>query len=154
MEEIVAIMTRTQQRSGFHFLKGLDENGVILAFSSEGRIFVLPTYSVSSKAFTVSAMVPIWGSLHNIKKLKEDDKMVENISINQCEEKAKRIIKKDEVVEFKIKKEFLGLKSLLIVLKTGERMLFGTLDQVGLEKVEKEFPKCMMEREEGARKNG
>jgi hypothetical protein len=143
MEEIVATMTRTQQRSGFHFLKGLDEDGVILAFSSEGRMFILPTYSASSKAFTVSTTVPIWGSLHHVKKLKEDDKMVESISVIECEQKAKRIITKDEIVEFKIKKEFLGLKSLLIVLKTGEKISFGTLDQVGLEKAEKEFPKYL-----------
>jgi hypothetical protein len=141
VEEIVATMTRTQQRSGFKFLGGLAENGVILAFSSEGRIFIIPTYSASSKSFTVSALVPISGSLYNVKKLKEDDKIVENISINQCEEKAKRIIKKDEIAEFKIGKQFLG-NSILIVLKTGERMVFGTLDQVGLQKVEKEFLPC------------
>lgn len=139
MEEIVAIITRAVQNpSGWN---PFSDKGNVLVFSSEGRVFLLPTYA-ATKGITISTLVPIAGSLHHIKKLKEEDRMVENTSISQCEQKAERIIKKDEIAEFKIEKHW-GIKGLLIVLKTGERLLFGTVDQEGLKNTVKEFPKYL-----------
>lgn len=137
-ETIVAIVTRaTQKQSSWN---PYAYHGNIIVFSSK-RVFFLPTIS-AVKGIVASSMVPIIGGLWHIKKLKEEDKIAENISISECEKKAERIIQNSDISEFKIEKVY-GIKTGVILTREGEKIQFGTLDQIGLEKTEKEFPKYL-----------
>jgi hypothetical protein len=128
MEEIVAIITRAVQK-GWH---PIVSKGNVIVFSSAGRIFLLPTYS-ALKGMALSQLIPIVGDVYCIKKLREEDKMVENISIPLCEEKAERIIAKEEIETVKAESHW-GIRGLGIHLKSGEHLYFGTLDQQGMTK--------------------
>lgn len=134
-ETIVAIVTRaTQKQSSWN---PYASHGNIIVFSSK-RVFFLPTVSIA-KGIAASTIVPIIGGLWHIKKLKEEDKIAENISISECEKKAERIIQNSDISEFKIKKT-LGVKNIgIIFTKEGEKIEFATLDIEALKKVEQEF---------------
>lgn len=133
-ETIVAIVTRATQKQSSWNPYAYHSN--IIVFSSK-RVFFLPTVSVV-KGIAASTIVPIIGGLWHIKKLKEEDKIAENISISECEKKAERIIQNSNISEFKIEKKY-GIKSGAILTREGEKIQFGTLDQIGLEKAEKKF---------------
>lgn len=137
-EKIIAVVTRaTQKQKSWN---PYAYHGNIMVFSSK-RVFFLPTVSVV-KGIVVSGIVPIIGGLWHIKKLNEEDKIAANISISECERKAERIIQNSDISEFKIEKVY-GIKTGVILTREGEKIQFGTLDEVGLEKAGKEFPKYL-----------
>ena len=107
--------------------------GCILALSSKGRFFVIPSCNIA-KNLTISTFVPFVGHYKTIKEIKEQDTLLETLSIEQCEKLAERIITKEEIREGKIESRW-TVKYYVLLLNTDEKLEFGTLDVENMKKL-------------------
>ena len=113
--------------------------GVVLALSSKARLFIIPSCNIG-KGLQKSTFFPFVGHYQAIKEIKEQDKLLETLSIEKCEKMAERIIIKEEIKEVKIEKHW-GVKGYILFLNTSEKLSFGTLD---IENMQKLFEKVKM----------
>lgn len=117
-EEVLGVITRATQK-GFLFPKD-----VVLVFTNK-RVFILQGSVV--KGLMASA-IPILGGLWGLKKLREEDKMV-NLPIEELKEKAEKIIPFSDIENIEVKGGFWRMGATDIEIETDEeKLVFRTLE--------------------------
>jgi hypothetical protein len=132
-EEKETIVTKVErccinQKLSFWRVSG---ESCVLALSSKGRVFVLPSIDLIKNLQAHSSII---GAYKYRKELREQDKRDENLSIEQCEKLATTIITKEEIKEHKIG-TYWGFPVYTIILNTGQKIDMGTLDQTNMKKL-------------------
>lgn len=110
---------------------GFTGESCVLALSSKGRLFVLPSIDFIKN---LQAHSSIRGARKFVKEVREQDKRDENLSIEQCEKLATTIITKEEIKEHKISSNWIRIRY-IIVLNTGQTIDMGSLDSTNMKKL-------------------